>query len=86
SDKITEVDLFLENCSSLYNLIIDALHDLSAKTLSCQHLDEMVSSLASAGRVLVARRPETETTVSLFDSLSSLKYCKALESRKLVVL
>nr|CDJ83862.1 uncoordinated protein 83 [Haemonchus contortus] len=65
SDKITEVDLFLENCSSLYNLILDALHNLSSKTLSCQQLDEMVSSLAAAGRILVARRPETETTVAL---------------------
>ncbi|KAJ1368639.1 hypothetical protein KIN20_029851 [Parelaphostrongylus tenuis] len=33
--------------------------------LSCQHLDEMANSLASAGRTLVARRPETETTVAL---------------------
>lgn len=65
SDKITEVDLFLENCSSLYNLILDALHDLSSKALSCQHLDEMANSLATAGRLLVARRPETETTVAL---------------------
>ncbi|WKY12908.1 hypothetical protein Q1695_004043 [Nippostrongylus brasiliensis] len=65
SETITEVDLFLENCSSLYNLILDALHDLSSKTLSCQHLDEMASSLAAAGRLLVVRRPETETTVAL---------------------
>ncbi|KAK6758100.1 hypothetical protein RB195_015737 [Necator americanus] len=65
SDKITEVDLFLENCSSLYNLILDALHDLSSKALSCQHLDEMANSVAAAGRLLVAKRPETETTVAL---------------------
>lgn len=41
--------------------------DLSGyfQALSCQHLDEMANSLATAGRLLVARRPETETTVRL---------------------
>ncbi|KIH49711.1 hypothetical protein ANCDUO_20213, partial [Ancylostoma duodenale] len=33
--------------------------------LSCQHLDEMANSVAAAGRLLVAKRPETETTVAL---------------------
>ncbi|EPB74912.1 hypothetical protein ANCCEY_05974 [Ancylostoma ceylanicum] len=41
SDKITEVDLFLENCSSLYNLILDALHDLSSKSTLSVALSEL---------------------------------------------
>ncbi|KAL6743969.1 hypothetical protein Aduo_016950 [Ancylostoma duodenale] len=54
SDKITEVDLFLENCSSLYNLILDALHDLSSKSTALAHLStsqrRSKSPLAPANR------------------------------------
>ncbi|CAI2354009.1 unnamed protein product [Caenorhabditis sp. 36 PRJEB53466] len=60
-----EVDRFLENCSSLYNLILDSLHNLTSKTISCEFLDEMTSSLEKSAKKILAERPEAENSVLL---------------------
>ncbi|CAI4224670.1 unnamed protein product [Auanema sp. JU1783] len=79
SSTTTEVDLFLENCSSLYNLILDSLHDYSSKTLTCLHLDEMSSVLTEAGRRVMEDHPEMAGTVTLrINTISS-----AMEQLKL---
>uniref|UniRef100_A0A1I7UMR4 KASH domain-containing protein n=1 Tax=Caenorhabditis tropicalis TaxID=1561998 RepID=A0A1I7UMR4_9PELO len=60
-----EVDIFLENCSSLYNLILDSLHNLTSKTISCECLDEMTSTLEKSAKKILAERPEAENSVLL---------------------
>lgn len=60
-----EVDIFLENCSSLYNLILDSLHNLTSKAISCECLDEMTSSLEKSAKKILAERPEAENSVLL---------------------
>ncbi|CAP36271.1 LOW QUALITY PROTEIN: Protein CBG18943 [Caenorhabditis briggsae] len=60
-----EVDIFLENCSSLYNLILDSLHNLTSKAISCECLDEMTTSLEKSAKKILAERPEAENSVLL---------------------
>ncbi|CAB3396997.1 unnamed protein product [Caenorhabditis bovis] len=60
-----EVDIFLENCSSLYNLILDSLHNLTSKTISCECLEEMTSTLEKSAKKILAEKPDVENSVLL---------------------
>ncbi|CAJ0939927.1 unnamed protein product, partial [Mesorhabditis belari] len=66
--EITEVEVFVEQCSSLYNLILDALHDPGTHqelSLQCSLLEEMATRVERAGDRLSEQQPNTEGTVQL---------------------
>ncbi|CAD6193828.1 unnamed protein product [Caenorhabditis auriculariae] len=78
-DDVRGVDIFLEDCSSLYNLILDSLHNLTSKTVSCEYLEEMANSLEKTAKLIVGHHPDVENTILL--RLNTI--CSAMEQLRL---
>ncbi|CAI5453006.1 unnamed protein product [Caenorhabditis angaria] len=75
-----ELDVFLDHCASLYNLILDTLHNLTPKTISCEFLEEMTSKLELSAKQIVEQQPECENLVLL--RLNTI--CSAMEQLRVV--